>query len=117
MLFKSKRGYRSIFFLVVLLMVASACQKQSNVVLDEPVPFAIWREKTVTFSDPAFGLTLDLPSDWTIRPRVETNPNLIDTFSVDRNQESKGREMTRDTPKRCLTISHNQMRQRSRGSR
>ena len=37
---------------------------------------------------------------------------LYNRLSVDRNQRPPGIEMTRDKPKRCLTISHNQARQR-----
>jgi hypothetical protein len=41
----------------------------------------------------------------------------IHELSVDRNQAGSGTEIESENPRRCLTISHNQSRQRASGSR
>jgi len=45
-------------------------------------PSAIWYDEVVTFTDPLFELSIDLPRDWYITPRpaTETKSTAIDMF-------------------------------------
>ena len=62
---------------LILLVLIAGCTKNSQ---DTTLPTAIWSEDHVTFTDPALGLSLDLPRDWTIKPRVADWSTVVDDF-------------------------------------
>ncbi len=84
---KFRFGLAWTLFCLAVIMVAGCKREDSSSTITslaiDGFPSAIWQDEVVTFADPAFGLAVDLPSDWTIRPRIEgaTNPDPIDSLS------------------------------------
>ena len=62
---------------LVLFVLVTGCTKDSQ---DTTLPTAMWSEDYVTFTDPALGISLDFPRDWTILPRTSEWSEVIDTF-------------------------------------
>ncbi len=78
------KKYRLACVLVYLpLMIVVGCQSDQLAAIDRnSSSVAVWQDEAITFTDPALGLTLDLPNGWSIHPRIQgpDNTDPIDKF-------------------------------------
>ncbi len=60
--------------------ILSSCQGQSASPPSTKTesPSAVWHDGVATFTDPAFGITLDIPGDWRIVPVHDTTKTLAE---------------------------------------
>jgi hypothetical protein len=71
-----------LWMLMSCWLVLSSCQGSStppSPTKAEAYPSAVWHDGVATFTDPAFGITLDIPGDWRIVPLHDTTKTLPET--------------------------------------
>lgn len=81
---RSKLRFDMRGMIVVLLFVSIVgCERAGSLLTQrETFPSAVWREDAIAFTDPALGVSIDVPVGWTLQPHIQgpANPHPVDAF-------------------------------------
>ncbi len=80
---KSRRWLDYVLVGLAVVITARCAPLPTATVSAMPLPSVVWHKDIATFTDPVLGLTLDIPSNWQISPRLgpptASNPSTFGT--------------------------------------